>query len=59
MGACANNTARPILRYSRCGEVQQQQLTALNASETTAKGTGLEKSAGKEDPEHALQRGQQ
>ena len=35
------------------------QLTMLTASETTAKGTGLEKSAGKEDPETLIQRDQQ
>jgi hypothetical protein len=42
---------RPVLRYSRHSEVA---LIVLIASETTAKGTGLEKSAGKEDPEHNI-----
>ena len=42
-----------LLRYSPLGERNISLLTMLLSSETTAKGTGLEKSAGKEDPEIA------
>jgi hypothetical protein len=42
--------SRTLLRYSPLGERHISLRTMLLSSETTAKGTGLEKSAGKEDP---------
>ena len=41
---------RTLLRYSPLGERYISLLTMLLSSETTAKGTGLAESAGKEDP---------
>jgi hypothetical protein len=41
---------RAALRYSRREMLGKYPYHALLSSETTAKGTGLEKSAGKEDP---------